>query len=185
MQTEMHKFNSIQIQLQNRNQYKITKYVARLAERVEGGIKENWSGRQPDDLGLPLHCQGLSSSSSHFTTTLYLFFNTIPRCPSCSWWPWWSSLSSPSPSFSFSPMWLGFPLQGRGYQVFFGLVVDDNEEEKRSRWSTDDWLKKKKTFKSTNCLGDVILGGLFPVHEKSETENEVQLKLTNTSTIII
>ena len=144
MQTEMHKFNSIQIQLQNRNKYKMTKYIARLAERVEGGIKENWSGRQPDDLGLPLHCQGLSSSSSHFTTTLYLFFNTIPRCPSCSWWPWWSSLSSPSPSFSFSPMWLGFPLQGRGYQVFFGLVVDDNEEEKRSRWSTDDWLKKKK-----------------------------------------
>ena len=41
MQTEMHKFNLIQIQLQNRNQYKITKYVARPAERVEGGIKEN------------------------------------------------------------------------------------------------------------------------------------------------
>ena len=74
-------------------------------------------------------------------------------------------------------MWLGFPLQGRGYQVFFRLVVDDNGEEKRSRWSTNDWLK---TLNSTYFLGDVILGGLFPVHEKSETENEVQKKLTNT-----
>ena len=121
MQTEMHKFNLIQIQLQNRNQYKITKYVARLAERVEGGIKENWSGRQPDDLGLPLHCQGLSSSSSHNIQQLYVCSSTpFPDVPHAPGDPG-EVVSSPHRPLSPSPQ-CGWPSPCRGEDTRFSLT---------------------------------------------------------------